>query len=222
MTRAIYRQKTRFKTFTPGKILGQVAIDESKTQNLTWLLNQHHDAQYRFDNHSWHFFADAVNLQDYGDVGGLNFKDWLEQKVQQAQNEGRKLKILEIGIAHGFQWHEFLKKHADHIELHGTTMERYPMKVPLKTLTRGHAGQIAKQIRQKFDVVIARQTFYTQPNLGIEVGLHLTKKGGTFIRAPITQDDATELQHKLKANCELTFHPHPNQKTVGVLEITKK
>lgn len=89
MTRAIYRQKTRFKTFTPGKILGQAAIDESKTQNLTWLLNQHHDAQYRFDNHSWHFFADAVNLQDYGDVDGLNFKDWLEQKVQQAQNEGQ-------------------------------------------------------------------------------------------------------------------------------------
>ena len=101
------------------------------------------------------------------------------ESLMQKEN-GRQIKILDVGIGRGTRWLRILKRNRN-IEFHGTSLnENYdPL---LKNVKQIHAGELHEHYdANSFDYVFTHYGIHRQAFRGIENMVHVLKPGGEAV-----------------------------------------
>lgn len=109
----------------------------------------------------------------------MNFENFLELQVVQARKEKRALNILDVGIAQGKQWIDFMNRHGDVVKLHASGIDELPTPEIKVNFKRSTADLLHKKFKPIFDIVVTHVGIHGQPHAAIENIIHLLKPGGT-------------------------------------------
>ncbi|HLD62517.1 MAG TPA: class I SAM-dependent methyltransferase, partial [Candidatus Norongarragalinales archaeon] len=96
------------------------------------------------------------------------------------KEEGRQIKVLDVGIGRGSRWLRILKKNRN-IEFHGTSLNKNydPL---LKNVKQIHAGELTDHYdANTFDYVFTHYGIHRQAFRGIENIVHVLKPGGQAV-----------------------------------------
>ena len=112
----------------------------------------------------------------------MSFKELLEGKCAEAAREGRKLRVLDVGVGSGAQWKRFLAKHPE-MDWHGTALSR---KYVVPSLRGKVVYSTARTLHRKFepssfDVIVSNYGIHSQAASAVENVHWLLKPGGEAI-----------------------------------------
>lgn len=108
-----------------------------------------------------------------------DFEKYLTIQANRARKEGRKIRVLDVGIGSGRQWVEFMKLHGNVVELHATGLDEVPINGLPVNFKRVTADLLHRKFQEGyFDVVVAYFGIHGQGHAAIENILHLLTPGG--------------------------------------------
>ena len=107
------------------------------------------------------------------------FEGYLEEQLKRAANEGRKLRVLDVGVGSAFQWKNYVEN--PNLELHVTSLTETLDPVVASKLkpTICRTDQLHKKFQPGyFDLIISSNGVHNQELSFIENAVHLLKPGG--------------------------------------------
>ncbi len=146
----------------------------------------------------------------------MDFKDFLLEKIIEAEREGRKLRVLNVGVG-GSAWPQEI---LDRIEFHGTALshtydERLKRKVKIAT-----AAQLHKKFKASyFDIVVSHAGMHGEELHGIENIMHILKPGG---HAVLTMSISNETKGKVSNSSYYVIHQIASSNTATSVHLEKK
>ena len=169
--------------FTPGFIFGEDALErESSRLNRLRRVAQ---KERRTKGSVWFWFNSPLKhyasllYHDGGAVQAFSFEKHLVGKCAEAAREGRKLRVLDVGVGSGAQWEAFLARHPQ-LDWHGTSPSR---KLVVPSLRDKVIFSTARSLHRKFppsgfDIVVSSLGVHFQEASAIENAHWLLKPGG--------------------------------------------
>lgn len=166
--------------YTSGYIYAN-AVEREQRESKTILRQHFAIMRSRKDLSGTAWEVSQTPLKNYGGRLG-DFDKYLAKKAVQARKTKTKLKVLDIGIASGKQWKEFMQKYSDCVELHGTNIETTPDPLIPITHKRTTAALLHKKYpAEHFDLIISHLGVHTQHYSALENIIYLLKPGGEAI-----------------------------------------
>lgn len=179
------------KEFTPGYIFGdkakktKEALLENERKKGLKFIRPHKNPILRF------LLKPFVSLSEVFRGGLHNYSDWdtpirkygepvVDAESLLKKEEGRQIKVLDVGIGRGSRWLRILKKNRN-IEFHGTSLNKNydPW---LRNVKEIHAGELHDHYdADNFDYVFTRYGIHRQAFRGIENIVHILKPGGQAV-----------------------------------------
>ena len=176
------------KKFVPGYIFGHTLFDPDrpfsrKRSDVASDLRSFKNAERnsKKPDHGWKVID--TSLENYASPFALNFKEYLHEKINQAKQEGRKLRILDIGAGTGKQWLPFLEKNGNEIELHmiGLTKSIAHPKLRSKFRISSAAKLHALFPPNHFQIIVSHFGTHLQEKPAFEAIVHLLEPEGEAI-----------------------------------------
>ena len=114
---------------------------------------------------------------------GFDLPSHLSELAQKAARQGRKLRILDVGVGNGKQWLEFLEKYGSVVEFHAIALNDIYVEPALRgSLTLCAAAGMAHEFPEGyFDVIVSRSGRHLQGMAGLVAAERLLKAGGDMI-----------------------------------------
>lgn len=134
-------------------------------------------------------------------LAGFDLPSHLSGLAEKAAQQGRRLRMLDVGVGPGKQWLEFLAEHAGSVEFHAVALSDEYVEPALRcSLTICAAAGMAHEFPEGyFDVIVSRSGMHRQAMAGIIAIERLLKPGG---EAVITgHRDTMPEPDEIAANC---------------------
>lgn len=131
--------------------------------------------------HRWG--SNNTPLEKYAEPLTLNLRGHLESAAKQARKEGRKIRILDVGMYTGGQWAGFVNQYSDCVEFFGTVLSMEPVRPEMKAhAIISAASQIAEKFEKgSFDFVVFHDSAYYEELACLRATAKLLRTGGEAV-----------------------------------------
>jgi hypothetical protein len=140
-------------------------------------------------------------LKNYAFPMPIDMEGYLASKVEWARAEGRRLKILDVGMGTGAQWVAFLEKYCDSVYFIGTVLNKSIVKPSMQQYTvESRADNLRKNLiaGEKFDIVLSHCGMHLQELSGMREIYGLLPLGGEVLAVGLPN---LPLPRTLKSEC---------------------
>ncbi len=216
--------------FVPGRIFGKEIESESLLQEHPVLRKSYGrrdkaasipPKEGQNEVHGWFSPSEGwalwnTPLEKMAGKLEMDFKDFLLEKIIEAEREGRKLRVLNVGVG-GSVWPQEI---LDRIEFHGTALshtydERLKRKVKIAT-----AAQLHKKFKSDyFDVIVSHAGMHGEELHGIENIMHILKPAG---HAVLTMSISRENIVRVGNSPHYITHEIASSETTTSVHLEKK
>ncbi len=140
-------------------------------------------------------------LKDYAFPIPINPEEYLALKIVEAARNGRKLRILDVGMGTGKQWAAFIEKYGESVEFVGTVLEKSAVVAAVQECAvESRADSLGKNLAEhgEFDIVLTHCGMHLQELTGLKEIYGLLSSGGEVLAVGFP---TLPLPRTLKAEC---------------------